>query len=362
MRFSDRYGPIERAIHYLAFSVPFVQKALGELENDLYARRHTRPSPGREVFITGLPRAGTTLLLDLLYRTGEFRSFTYRHMPFILAPLMFGRASKASTGREIERAHGDGMHVSLDSPEAFEEVLWLAYLRDRIVEERTLEPLTTGMLSTEFEHAFRTTIGKLLADGGSDSRARYLSKNNANISRLGVLSKLFRDSTIIVAFREPSAHIASLMRQHARFSTAHASDRFARRYMAWIGHFEFGLNFRPINFEGWLDGRAIDREPTADFWLRYWMVAYRHALEHRTDNVLFVDFDRLLAEHASYLAAIGRALRLRRPDSLVKQARILRAPTTIEHAEARSGETLQEARAVHEELRAAAVLPSVASA
>src|SRR5688572_15616347 len=285
MRFSDRYGAVERAIHYLAFSVPFVQKALGELENDLYARRHLRPSPGREVFITGLPRAGTTLLLELLYRTGEFCSFTYRHMPFILAPLMFGRASNASTGREIERAHGDGMHVSLDSPEAFEEVLWLTYLRDRIVAERALEPLTTEMISTEFENAFRATIRKLLAQDGSDSEARYLSKNNANISRLGVLSRLFRDSTIIVAFREPSAHIASLMRQHARFSTAHASDHFARRYMAWIGHFEFGLNFRPINFEGWLDDRAIDRQHTADFWLRYWIVAYRHALEHRTGNV-----------------------------------------------------------------------------
>src|SRR5262245_19705570 len=271
MRFSDRYGPIERAIHYLAFSAPFVQKALGELENDLYARSHARPSPGREVFITGLPRAGTTLLLDLLYRTGEFCSFTYRHMPFVLAPLIFGRASRAHarSGREIERAHGDGMQVSLDSPEAFEEVLWLTYLRESIVAERTLEPLTIDMVSQPFEDAFRATIRKLLAERGGLLSSRYLSKNNANVSRLGVLSELFPNSTIIVAFREPSAHTASLMRQHRRFSSAHSTDAFARRYMAWIGHFEFGLNFRPINFSGWLDGSEIDRNPTADFWVRY---------------------------------------------------------------------------------------------
>ena len=91
MRFSDRYSPIERAIHYLAFSAPFVQKALGELESDVLMRGRHAPAPGREVFITGLPRAGTTLLLELLYRTGEFCSFTYRHMPFILAPLISGR-------------------------------------------------------------------------------------------------------------------------------------------------------------------------------------------------------------------------------------------------------------------------------
>jgi hypothetical protein len=356
MRFSDRYSPIERAIHYLAFSAPFVQKALGELESDVLMRGRHAPAPGREVFITGLPRAGTTLLLELLYRTGEFCSFTYRHMPFILAPLISGRASLAGAhaGRAIERAHGDGMHVSLDSPEAFEEVLWLTYLRDRIVAERTLEPLTSAMISTEFENAFRTTIQKLLAERDRDGGVRYLSKNNANVSRLGVLSQLFPDSSIIVAFREPSAHTASLMRQHARFATAHASDAFARRYMAWIGHFEFGQNFRPINFSGWLDGRAIDPQPTADFWLRYWTVAYRHALEHRTDNVVFVDFDRLIAERAPYLAAIGGALGLRHADALVEQARILRAPTTHERAAAPIDEMLQEARAVHAELRAAA--------
>jgi hypothetical protein len=213
------------------------------------------------------------------------------------------------------------------------------------------------MVSMEFENAFRATIQKLLAQRAGDRGARYLSKNNANISRLGVLSQLFRDSTIIVAFREPSAHTASLMRQHARFSTAHASDSFARRYMAWIGHFEFGLNFRPINFSGWLDGRLIEREPNADFWLRYWIVAYRHALEHRTDNVIFVDFDRLLAEQESYLAAIGSALGLRRPDSLAEQARTLRAPTTVEHGEPPGEGTLQEARAVHADLRAAAETP-----
>jgi hypothetical protein len=364
MRFADRYSPVERALHYLAFSVPFVQKALGELENDLFARERARSSSGREVFITGLPRAGTTLLLELLYRTGEFCSFTYRHMPFVLAPLIFGRASRANArGKEIERAHGDGMQVSLDSPEAFEEVLWLTYLREHIVAQRTLEPLTADKVSVEFEDAFRATIQKLLADSRSGGcGARYLSKNNANISRLGVLSEMFPDSTIIVAFREPSAHIASLMRQHRRFSTAHSTDAFARRYMAWIGHFEFGLNFRPINFSGWLEGGEIDANPPADFWLRYWTAAYQYALDNRTSNVVFVDFDRLLAEQSKYLDAIGRAVEIRSPEALAEQAGRLRAPTTTDRPAAGSADTLQAARAVHAKLRAAglATLPSAA--
>jgi hypothetical protein len=352
MRFSDRYSAIERAIHHVAFAAPFVQKALAELENDLYSTRLGALEQGREVFITGLPRAGTTLLLELLYATGEFGTFTYRHMPFVLAPLLFSRA-KADGGRDVERAHGDGMRISVDSPEAFEEVVWLAYLREQIVTERCLEPVTE--VSREFESAFRATIRKLLAERGDD-RARYLSKNNANISRLGVLSQLFPDSTIVVAFRNPLAHTASLMRQHARFLAAHNSDAFARRYMAWIGHFEFGANFRPINFSGWLDSAETDSPPSADFWLRYWIAAYEHALAHRTRNVLFVDFDRLLAERGAYLAALGRALRLRRPRSLFEQARRLRPPTTnsAERAAERD-ETLRAARAVHARLAAIAL-------
>jgi hypothetical protein len=355
MRFSDRYSPIERAIHHVAFAAPFVQKALAELENDLYSSRLGDVAQGREVFITGLPRAGTTLLLELLYATGEFGTFTYRHMPFVLAPLLFGRVSRAKpgVGREVERAHGDGMRISVDSPEAFEEVIWLAYLRERIVSERCLEPVST--VSPEFESAFRATIRKLLAERGDD-RARYLSKNNANISRLRVLSQLFPDSTIVVAFRNPLVHIASLMRQHERFSAAHDTDSFARRYMAWIGHFEFGANFRPINFSGWLGRGAIDPRPPAEFWLRYWIAAYEHALAQRTRNVLFVDFDRLLAEGTAYLAALALALRLRRPRSLADQAHRLRPPTTWSTDRPRVAEhTLNAARALHARLAAAAL-------
>lgn len=359
MRFSERYSALERVIHHLAFSAPVVQKALAELENDLYSSRLGRAACGREVFVAGLPRAGTTLLLELLYATGEFATFTYRHMPFVMAPLLFGRAARggASGARNIERAHGDGMRISLDSPEAFEEVVWLAYLRDRIVTGQILEPLTA--VSDEFESALRATIRKLLAACGGDER-RYLSKNNANLSRLGLLSRLFPDCTIVVAFREPAAQVASLMRQHARFSVAHEADPFARRYMAWIGHFEFGQNFRPINFSGWLDGGTIDRLPSEQFWLRYWIAAYRYALEQRTRNVIFVDFDRLLSGRAPDLAALEGALGLRY-GALAEQAGCLRGPTTRASAADRNDETVRAARALHAELRATA-LPATSPA
>ena len=78
------------------------------------------------MFVSGLARAGTTILMRRLYATGQFCSLTYRNMPFILAPNSFqflkkdsGKAAGPST-----RAHGDEILVDVDSPESLDEVFW----------------------------------------------------------------------------------------------------------------------------------------------------------------------------------------------------------------------------------------------
>lgn len=334
MPFSNNYSFVDRALHYFAFGAPFVQKVLCELENDLFHSQLDAVSSTGEIFVTGLPRAGTTLLLELLYGTGEFETFTYRDMPFILAPLLWDKISGSfrKAGDKVERAHGDGMLVSFDSPEAFEEVIWLASLRHTIVHEHTLAPLGHETVTEELASALRGSVRKLLlrrAPAQADAKQpRYLSKNNANISRLEVLTELFPTASIIVVFRDPAAHVGSLMTQHRRFLEEHATDAFSKRYMEWIGHYEFGANFRPINFSGWLDGQPPPAAPDACFWLRYWTAAYGHALEHRTKSVLFVDFDRLLEERGIALGRLADALALTQNAELIAAGARLRAPTT----------------------------------
>src|SRR5262245_60775259 len=184
MPFSNNYSFVDRALHYFAFGAPFVQKALCELENDLFKGELERVVSSNEVFVTGLPRAGTTLVLELLYGTGEFETLTYRDMPFILAPLLWGKISGPlrKAGEKVERAHGDGMMVSFESPEAFEEVVWLAFLRRAIVNEHTLSPVARAAVTEELASALQGSVRKLLlrarAPGGS-TKPRYLSKNNA---------------------------------------------------------------------------------------------------------------------------------------------------------------------------------------
>jgi len=332
---------------------------MAEVENDLLGKTLARVPDGREVVVTGLARSGTTLLLSLLYATGEFACYTYRHMPFIVAPLLWDRISRPFRRRAIarERAHGDGVSVSYDSPEAFEEVVWLAYLRDRYVRDDHLEPLTMREVDREFVSAYRASVRKcrLLAVGDGDPALapRYLAKNNADLSRLGMLAELIPDGRIVIPFRDPRAHVGSLMAQHTLFAGRHAGDRFSRQYMEWLGHFEFGEALRPIDYGGWLADEFGPRRVDAGFWLRYWTAAYRHALAGVDERAILVDFDALLADGRPQLTRLATQLELERPERLIAAADRLRAPTSRPaDPHTMPAEDLAAAAAVHAELRA----------
>ena len=92
--------------------------------------------PGNHVFISGLARSGTTILLKYLYETGAFKSLTYSDMPFVLMPNTWKKISRKKTkSSKHERAHNDSIKIGPDSPEAFEEVFWRVffgknYIRD----------------------------------------------------------------------------------------------------------------------------------------------------------------------------------------------------------------------------------------
>lgn len=360
MSFAKNYNVIERLLHQVAFAAPFIQKVLCELENDLFKRRLNGVTSRHEVFVTGLPRAGTTLILELLYRTGEFRTFTYRHMPFILAPLLWTRLCGPfqREGTTMERAHGDGMAVSFDSPEAFEEIIWLSYMKDKIVTGKTLSPVCSGDQTPEFVEAIRNTVRKLLLDEDNEQSQppRYLSKNNANLSRIEVITELFPSSTIVVPFRQPLAHVSSLMKQHEQFTRYHKEERFSKRYMEWLGHYDFGANFKPINFDHWLDHAEFTSYRNTNFWLSYWIAAYSYVLSNRTNNICLVDFDKLLSDGKVTLQAIADRLRLENKYKLVKAARELRSTTTqpVESNHC-SFENFHTAKELHEQLKSLAV-------
>ncbi|MGD2070438.1 MAG: sulfotransferase [Gemmatimonadota bacterium] len=296
--FENRYSLLDRALHRIAFRTAPIQVDLNDLEDRLFAGAFEDVEVDRPVFVTGLPRAGTTLMLELLVESGGFASHTYRDMPFVLVPLLWSRFSGRfrTGGQEQERAHGDGMMVGPDSPEAFEEIVWKAHWKERYRDDRILP--WDEKRKPAFDRFMTRHVRKIvgLRRGDAPAPSRYVSKNNLNIARLPYLLALFDDARIVVPFRDPLEQAASLLRQHVNFLDIHRDDPFARRYMEGIGHHDFGESLKPVDFGGWID-EAPGTDPTElSFWLQYWVSAYRHLLEQAGPRAVLVSYDGLCRE------------------------------------------------------------------
>jgi sulfotransferase family protein len=350
------YGRFERLLHRLAFASLEAQKGLGQVENRVFAARLADEAARRPVFVTSLPRAGTTVMLEVLAGLPEFASATYRHMPFTLAPLIWQRFARRfqRAGGTSERAHGDGIEVGVDSPEAFEEMLWMAFWPDHYRAD-TIVPWAAEAEAGEFAAFFRRHMAKIVMLEGPPAR-RYLSKNNANIARLGLIERLFPDATLVVPVREPFAQVASLMRQHARFGALHARDPFALTYMEGLGHFEFGAALRPFAFTE--PAPDPGEAHAADFWLGYWADAYEWVLETAGERVVFVDHDGLSAAPGRHLPPLAAALDLRDPAALAAAAPRFRSARAVAPPQDAAAALVRRAAAVHAELRRRCLAPA----
>lgn len=355
MKFQDRYSRIDRVLHRLAFATIEMQKGIADLEDRIYARHLAGIEIDRPVFITSLPRAGTTLLLEVLGSQDTFAAHTYRNMPFLLLPLLWNALSQRfhATDPVIARAHGDGMTVGYDSMEAFEEVLWCAfwpekYREDRIVPWAAADTDAHG----EFEQFIKTHMCKLitLRRNGESNPKRYISKNNGNIARIPTLLRLFPDGVVLVPFRNPVDHVGSMLRQHLNFEKLHGEEAFARRYMADTGHYDFGANLRPIDFGQWLEREDVPSPHSAEFWLKYWCAAFEHILSNVSDRVVFISYENCCANPVSALRHISDRIGLD-ADSVTARAARFREPNRYEVDALGIDQTLlNRARAIHAEL------------
>jgi hypothetical protein len=204
----------------------------------------------------------------------------------------------------VERAHGDGMVVNADSPEAFEEVFWDTF--------RTDKPNTRCFGNTPSDEAmtafadYRTIVASPKSDLPGHPHYRYLSKNNNNLLRLDRLSEA-PSGTILLVFRNPITTAYSLYEQHQRFCATHRVDRFTQHYMTWLAHHEFGLGYRPFCFA--LAEMNPSLTPTdPNYWLDYWNAVYRYVLTKQNLRIHLVDYDALCTQPAKGLKVIFNQL------------------------------------------------------
>ena len=136
MAFQVNYSALDRFLHRIAFSAPSIQFTAADIEKKVFGAVYGAVEGTRPIFITSLPRAGTTLFLEVLHRFPSLAAHSYRDMPFVMAPVFWSRLSGAFRKRAglSERAHGDAMQIGYDSPEAFEEILWRAFWPEKYSE------------------------------------------------------------------------------------------------------------------------------------------------------------------------------------------------------------------------------------
>lgn len=341
----QEYGFLARTLHALALGNSAAEVSF-DLERALYGRNLKDSTEGRHAFVAGLARAGTTILMRQIYATGGFRSLTYRDAPFVLAPNMWHALSARSqkVGVARERAHGDGMEHSYDSPEALEEVFWRVFCGNDYIRPHQLVPMQAD---AEVIEKFRVYVALMLR---GFAPGRYLSKNNNNVLRLSSLTAAFPRAVILIPFREPLAQAHSLLAQHRRFLRVHEEDPFSARYMRWFGHHEFGSDHRPFAF-------GSDRLTDADrdrlqYWIELWIHVYAHLIKARPAGTLFTSYEELCAEPERAWPTICRHLDL----DVGTPAGLLRSPHPPAVTEDCDEALLRRARDLHRELLASAVV------
>lgn len=277
----NNYSWLQQRLHKLALSSQFMREATFDIENLLI-------SPSQEIdnhiFIVGLARSGTTILLNALYKSNQFSSLLYKDMPFILAPNLWSRLSFGKKNLdEVERAHGDGIKISINSPEAFEEVFWMTFNDDK------------NETKKKFIKYVQLINHKCIKN-------RYLSKNNQNIRRVKLLSRIFPHSKILILYRNPLRHAFSLLTQHKRFIEYSKNNTFISNYMELIGHTEFGPKYKPLfsNKIKFVDDLNINH------WIEQWYLTYNKSYESlkNKNNINFICYEELCKSNEYWLSIL----------------------------------------------------------
>jgi hypothetical protein len=298
------YSFTARLLHRIALGMPMISHASFDIE-----RATVKPEnlaairDERHVFVTGLARAGTTILLRASYEAGVFRSLTYRDMPFILMPNIWQKISKAFRKYEAEkeRAHGDRIQVGFDSPEAFEEVFWRTFSGSDYIKSDHLRPHEVDSETVDY---FIEFVSHVVASGG-EHETRYLSKNNNNLLRMGTIRHAFPNAVILIPFRDPVQQANSLMKQHRHFKERHQKDRFACDYMRWLVHHEFGMAHKPFRFDVNETNQASAFQPgDINYWLNIWRNTYRFVLNSLPEGSLLVNYELLCEQPEVCLSKI----------------------------------------------------------
>ena len=263
----QNYNKLQEILHEIFLGNKFINKSLFEIEKIIYLKRKDINSEPH-VFITGLPRSGTTSILNFIYSSKIYGSLIYRNMPFILSPNISRLVNKKNILKK-NRLHDDGITYDLNSPEAFDEIF---FNNNEIFIKNELSNYIQLILNSE-------------------NKKRYLSKNNLNYKRINLIKSILPNSYFLIPIREPLQHSLSLLNQHLHFIKLQKNNNFIKKYMNYLHHNEFGINHKPWNTPiNYKDFNIVN------YWLEQWCLFYEYILNeyHTNDNCIFLIYEKLI--------------------------------------------------------------------
>lgn len=213
---------------------------LGNLESKILARRLADVRVDRPVYICGLPRAGTTISLQMLSEHPDVTTHKYADFLMPYTPYawnwFFPKIPVDAMRKPVPRIHRDRIQVTRDSAEMGEEILWERFF-PYIHDEERVSVLDRNTSNPAFERFYREHLQKLLL---SRRRSRYASKAIMCVIRMQYLLRLFPDARFLLYVRNPVDHVASLLKQDRIWDELDVDDPRQIEIIELTGHHEFG--------------------------------------------------------------------------------------------------------------------------
>lgn len=296
-RQKSSYSPMAQLLHHLALDNYHLAYTLFKRE----VHKMKRAPKEEFIIITGLARAGTTSLLNHLIQVGPFASLNYANMPFVLSPNTWSRLYSPRSKKEVERSHGDGISIGLDSNEALEEYFFKVITDDAFIGKNSLTLHTLEESQYQDYLEYQSIVRQNNAE-------IYVAKNNNFLLRIASLRKLNASFRAVILFRDPMYHAASLLEKHKQFQVLQTEEPFVTTYMNWLGHHEFGTNHKPFSFgENDLPLEAYTPD-SIDYWLAVWIRVYEYALSLEGERTYFVNYEDFCTDPQRILYCITEGI------------------------------------------------------
>ncbi len=287
------YSPIDKLLHYIFLGNKNISQFTFRIELMLNRKKLKSSVVSQNVYISGMARAGTTVLMQYLGELEEFKSLSYRNLPFLFMPKTWPKLVSNKKSQEKERFHQDGVKHSLNSYEALEEPFFRNNLGELYIKDDKIIKHELNQKIFKKYNAFRRLIA---------GNKIYLAKNNNHLLRAESLHQLddkHSNKTItIIPFRDPYEQANSLLKQHKLLSKLQQEDTFTLDYMDFLVHHEFGLHCKiPLLIDRDINSILNLDKNSIDYWIEIWYIFHNQifTIFKGAENIHFICYENFVS-------------------------------------------------------------------